>query len=77
MQFSDPSRVPRNARKAITPDFYRYNPAGPNKSYGSYYFERNGGRNLLAAAADTGQREMQELSNQAGYLYDVRKWVRR
>ena len=31
--FSDQSRVPRNARKAITREFYRYFPAGNNKNY--------------------------------------------
>ena len=61
-QFSDRNRVPRNARKAITKEFYRYFPAGNNKNYSSYYMERNNGRNLLAAA-DTGQREIRDLSN--------------
>ena len=69
--------MPRNAKKAITPEFYRYFPAGQSRSYGSYYFERNGGRNLLAAAADTDQREIQQVTIQAGYVYDVLKWVRR
>ena len=59
--FSDQSRVPRNARKAITRDFYRYFPAGHNKNYSSYYIERNNGRNLLAAS---GQCEIDNLSAQ-------------
>ena len=62
-QFSDRARVPRNARKAITTDFYRYFPAGNNKNYSSYYIERNNGRNLLAAA-DMGQREIHDLTVQ-------------
>ena len=62
-QFSDPKRVPRNARKAITLEFFKYFPAGPNKNYSSYYIDRTNGRNLLSAA-DTGQREIHDLSIQ-------------
>ena len=60
-QFSDRNRVPRNARKAITKEFYRYFPAGNNKNYSSYYIERSNGRNILAAS---GQGEIDNLSAQ-------------
>ena len=59
--FSDDSRVPAHARRAITTDFYSYRPNTANMNYGSNYIERNTGRNLLAAS---GQCEIDNLSSQ-------------
>ena len=65
--FSDKSRVPHNARKAITRDFYRYFPATNNRNYSSYYMDRIPGKNLLGAA-DNSQHEKDNLSSQIADL---------
>ena len=46
--FSDPQKVPRNARKAITKQFYTYNPSTRTSNYSSFYMNRPNGANLLA-----------------------------
>lgn len=47
-QFSDESRVPAHAKRAITTNFYSYRPNTANMNYGSNYIDRKAGRNLLA-----------------------------
>lgn len=66
--FSVANLVPRNARKAITKEFYRYSPQTDTANYSSFYINRwNTGRNCLVAA-DQGEMEIATLQ---GKLVEV------
>ena len=65
--FSDKRRVPHNARKAITRDFYRYFPATNNRNYSSYYMDRIPGNSLLGPAENC-QLEMDKLASEMAVI---------
>ena len=57
--FPNPAKVPMNARKAITPEFYKYFPATIG-NYSSYYIESKSLRHLLTQESeDDGLKELE------------------